>query len=105
MQLLIAILVGAAFAGALAVLGARLLVRRRLAADEREREQLVFDAHREADSIRRETQVEVREQAVQLRAELEQELGDRRAGGIKIEERALGKEEENDGKLTELERQ
>ena len=105
MQLLIAILVGAAFAGALAVLGARLLVRRRLAADEREREQLVFDAHREADSIRRETQVEVREQAVQLRAELEQELGDRRAEVIKIEERVLGKEEEIDGKLTELERQ
>jgi ribonuclease Y len=105
MQLLIAILVGAACGGALAVLGARLLVRRRLAADERERAQLVFDAHREADSIRRETQVEVREQSIQLRAELDQELGDRRAEIIKVEERVLGKEEEIGRKLTELERQ
>jgi ribonuclease Y len=105
MQLLIAILVGAALGGALAVLGARFLLRRRLAADEHERAQLMFDAHREADSIRRETQVEVREQAVQLRSELERELGDRRSEIVKIEERVLGKEEEIDRKLTELTRQ
>src|SRR3990172_12322038 len=104
MQLVIAITAGRAAGTAGAVLAARLLVTRRLAAGERDREQLAEDARRAADAIRREAQVEVREQAVKLRAEVEEELGQRRAEGIKIEERVLAKEEEIDRKLTDLDR-
>ena len=104
MQLVIAIIVGLAFGVAGAVLGARLLVGRRSAAGERDREQLVEDSRRAADGLRREAQVEAREQAVKLRAEVEEELGQRRAEVIKIEERVLAKEEDIDRKLTELDR-
>jgi len=104
MQFVIAIIVGLAVGVAGAVVAARLLVARRLAAGTQDREQLVEDARRAADAIRREAQVEVREQAVKLRAEVEEELAQRRAEVIKIEERVLAKEEEIDRKLTELER-
>src|SRR3990172_2453614 len=104
MQLVIAIIVGLAVGVAGAVVAARLLVAHRLAAGERDREQLVEDSRRAADGLRREAQVEAREQAVKLRAEVEEELGQRRAEVIKIEERVLAKEEDIDRKLTELDR-
>jgi ribonuclease Y len=64
--------------------------------------QLVEDAEREAEAVRREAQIEAREQAVLLRAEIDKELGDRREGVLKIEERVLAKEEEIERKLLEL---
>ncbi len=84
--------------------GTRVLVSRRAAAAERERERLTADAGRAAEAIRREAQVEAREQALKLRADVEQELKDKRAEIIKIEERVVTKEEEIDRKLTEFER-
>src|SRR5213082_1449610 len=54
--------------------------------------------------MRREAQIEAREQSVKLRAEVEQEVTERRAEIIKIEERVLAKEDEIDRKLTELTR-
>jgi ribonuclease Y len=62
------------------------------------------EAKRSAEAIRREAQVEAREEALKLRAEVESELREKRAEIVKIEERALGKEVEIDGKLTEFER-
>jgi ribonucrease Y len=64
--------------------------------------QLVEDAEREAEAVRREAQIEAREQAVSLRAEIDKELGDRREAVLKIEERVLAKEEEIEQKLLEL---
>jgi ribonuclease Y len=64
--------------------------------------QLVEDAEREAEAVRREAQIEAREQAVALRAEIDKELGDRREAVLKIEERVLAKEEEIERKLLEL---
>jgi len=84
--------------------GTRVLVSRRAAAAARERERLTADAGRAAEAIRREAQVEAREQALKLRADVEQELKDKRAEIIKIEERVVTKEEEIDRKLTEFER-
>ena len=49
------------------------------AAAATERERLTADAGRAAEAIRREAQVEAREQALKLRAEVEQELKDKRA--------------------------
>ena len=52
--------------------------------------------------MRREAQVDAREQAVQLRSEIEAEVQDRRLQIMKIEERVLQKEEETEAKLEEL---
>jgi len=84
--------------------GTRLLVSRRAAAAVRERELLTADAERDAEATRREAQVEAREQALRLRADVEQELKDKRAEIAKIEERVVTKEEESDRRLVELER-
>ncbi len=51
-------------------------------------------ASREAETIRREGQIEAREQAVRLRAEIEQEVADRRTEIAKIDERAQASEQE-----------
>src|SRR4051812_1223759 len=69
---------------------------------KRLRRQLLEDAEREADALRREAQIEAREQAVQLRAEIDKEHGDRREAVLKIEERVLAKEEEIERKLVDL---
>ncbi|MDQ3994079.1 MAG: ribonuclease Y [Actinomycetota bacterium] len=87
-----------------AIIGARVLMRRRFAAAEEDRKRLVTEATRAAEAIRREAQVEVREEALKLRAEAESELNDKRAEAIKAEERIATKEQEVDRKLVELER-
>jgi ribonucrease Y len=86
------------------LVGTRVLVSRRAAAAETERERVTADAVRAAEAIRREAQVEAREQALKLRADVEHELKDKRAEIAKIEERVITKEEEIDRKLTEMER-
>ncbi|HEX2046022.1 MAG TPA: ribonuclease Y [Gaiellaceae bacterium] len=99
--LILGILLGLALG---AFLGTRVFVSRRLSAAERERERLVADAERAAEAIRREAQIETRELALKLRADVEQDLRDKRAEIVKIEERVVAKEEEIDRKLTEFER-
>jgi ribonuclease Y len=84
--------------------GTRVLVSRRAAAAEADRERVTADAVRAAEAVRREAQVEARELALKLRADVEQELKDKRAEIAKIEERVITKEEEIDRKLTEIER-
>ena len=104
MFVVIGILIGLGAGAALAFIGLYALTGSRLAAARRTRQLLLTDARREADAMRRETQIEAREQSVKLRAEVEQEVSERRAEIIKIEERVLAKEDEIDGKLTELTR-
>jgi ribonuclease Y len=87
---------GAAFLSLYAFAGSR------LAAARRTRQLLIAEAKREADALQREAQIEVREESIRLRAELEEEVGARRAEIITIEERVLAREEEIDQKLTEL---
>ncbi|HEY7561006.1 MAG TPA: Rnase Y domain-containing protein, partial [Gaiellaceae bacterium] len=87
-----------------AIVGTRTHLSRRAAASEEERKRLTADAERAAEAIRREAQVEAREQALKLRADVEQEIKDKNTEVLKIEERVLGKEEDIDRKLTELER-
>jgi ribonuclease Y len=68
------------------------------------RRQLLEDAERDAETVRREAELEARERAVKLRAEIDAELSDRRESVLKIEERVLAKEEEIERKLVELAR-
>ena len=71
---------------------------------EEERRRMVADADREAETIRREAQVEARELAVRLRAEVEGELQDRRVEIAKVEERIAQREAEGEQKLVEVTR-
>ncbi len=101
--------VGAALIGFIlgaAVVGAVLLAssRSKVSVARAESERLLSDAEREAESVRREAQVDAREQAVALRSAVERELQDRRVEVAKVEERLVQKELEVDGRLTELER-
>jgi ribonuclease Y len=76
----------------------------RLGAARRMRQQLLADAKREADAIQREVQIEAREQAVKLRAEIEEELQERRSNVARTEERLITREAEVEQRLTELSR-
>src|SRR5215218_9027807 len=102
MELVIGVLVGLAVGVAAVVVAARFLLSRSAASTSAEHERLTDDARRAAEAIRREAQVEAREEALKLRAEVDQEVRDKRAEIIKIEERVLAKEEEIDRKLTDF---
>jgi ribonucrease Y len=104
MELVIGMLIGLAVGVAGAILVLRLTLGRRLDRAHGESERVRDEARRDAEAIVREARVEAREHAVKLRADVEHDLKDKRAEIIKIEERVLAKEEEIDGKLTELER-
>jgi ribonucrease Y len=100
----VGIIIGLAVGAGAAFLLLHAFAGSRLAAARRTRQLLVTEAKREADALRRESQIEAREESIRLRAELEEEVGERRAEIIKIEERVLAREEEIDQKLTELAR-
>src|SRR5438094_3143990 len=104
MFVVIGILIGLVAGAALAFIALYALAGSRLAAARRTRQLLLTEARREAEAMRREAQIEAREQSVKLRADIEQEVSERRAETLKIEERVLAKEEEIDRKLTELTR-
>jgi ribonuclease Y len=98
----VVIALAAGVGGTLLVL--RLFAGSRLEAARRTRALLLEEARRDADATRREAAIEVREQAIKLRGEVEAELRERRDAVMKIEERVLAKEDDIDGKLTELAR-
>jgi len=88
--------VGVAFLSLYAFTGSR------LAAARRTRQLLVTEARQDAEALKREAQIAAREESVRIRAATEEEVAARRAETMKIEERIFAKEEEIDGKLTEL---
>src|SRR4051794_13788965 len=115
MVVVIGIVIGLAVGAGLAFLSLYAFAGSRLAAARRTRQLLVTEAKREADVMRREAQseadafrregqIEAREATVRLRAEIEQELTERRGEMLKLEERVLAQEEDIDAKLTELTR-
>jgi ribonucrease Y len=104
MQLGIGVLIGLAAGVAAGVLGIRLFLTRRVTRAAEEQKRKAEEATRAAEAIRREAQVEAKEQGLKLRADVEQELRDKRAEIIKIEERVAAKEDEIDRKLTDFER-
>src|SRR5215210_5919809 len=87
--MLIGILIGLAAGIVAGTVAYRLWLRGRGGAAERRAALVVEDANRQADAVRREAQVEAREQSVKLRAEVEDEVRERRAQIVKIEERVL----------------
>ena len=104
MLVVIGILIGVVAGGIAGAVVSGLYRTSRLKAAQRTRQHLIADAQREAEAMRREAQIEAREQAIKLRAEIEEEVQERRGQSLKIEERLLSKEEEIEEKLTELTR-
>jgi ribonuclease Y len=76
--------------------------RLRLAEDQRRA--LLADAERESETARREAQIEAREHAIQLRADLEREIQESRVQMAKAEARAQQRESELEAKSEEFAR-
>jgi ribonuclease Y len=100
----IGVAIGIAAGVALALLAVQVFGATGVGKARRLGRQLLDDAERESESLRREAQIEAREEAFKLRAEIDAELADRRQQVLKIEERILAKEEETEHKLVELSR-
>jgi ribonuclease Y len=103
-MLVIGIVIGLALGVAAGAFAFRIWQSTRRAAAARRSGEIVAEAEREADAVRRETQVEAREERVKLRAEIEREVEERRTQILKIEERVLAREAELEEKLIELTR-
>jgi ribonuclease Y len=102
MVTVVAVVVGVVIGAAVTAAVLLWLTQSRVRTAERDRRRILSEAERDADALRREAQVDAREQAVQLRSQIEEEVQDRRRQIVKIEERVLQKEEETDAKLDEL---
>jgi ribonuclease Y len=100
----IGVAVGIVAGAALTLLAVQVFGTTGVGKARRIRRQLLEDAERDAEALRREAELAAREQALKLRAEIDTELSDRRESVLKIEERVLAKEEEIERKLVELSR-
>ncbi|MDQ4029648.1 MAG: ribonuclease Y [Actinomycetota bacterium] len=103
-MLIVGILIGLLAGAVLAMLALRLWSSSKLAAAVRERNAIVTEAQRGAETLRREAQLELKERELQLREELEREIAERREKAVAIEERVLAREQEIDNRLAELTR-
>jgi ribonucrease Y len=102
--LVAAIAIGVVVGAVVAVLVLRGWSGSRLASAAETRAAILAEAEREADTIRREAAIEVRERDVRLRADVEEEVRERRAEILKDEEGLLAREHEVEVKLRELAR-
>src|SRR5918999_270685 len=96
------IAIGLVLGAALLALVLKLQHRSGLGEAARRRDELVAEATREAENLRREAEIEAGEQAIRLKADTEQALQERRGQMAKLEERVLARQDELEGKLTEL---
>src|ERR1043166_1774764 len=93
------VLIGLIVGGAVGVLVVRSVGASRFDKALRTRQELLKDAEREAEAMRREARVEAREDAVRLRAEIEAEVQERRAQLARTEERLQTRDEELEKRL------
>src|SRR5919197_2392140 len=100
MVVVIGIAIGLVVGAGFAFLSLYAFAGSRLAGARRQRQLIVTEAKREADALRREAQIEAREESIRLRAEIEQELSERRGEIIKIEEGGVAQGGGNERQLT-----
>jgi ribonucrease Y len=96
------IAIGLVLGAALLLVALRLRGRSTIAEATARRDEVIAAAKREAENLRREAEIEAREQAVRVRAEVERDAQDRRGQITKLEERVLAKQDELEGKLSEI---
>ncbi len=98
------IVIGLVVGGVVGVLVVRTVGASRFDKAMRARQQLLQDAEREAEAMRREAHIEAREEAVKLRAQNDTEINERRTQVARAEERLQARDEELERKLIELSR-
>jgi ribonuclease Y len=104
MAVVIGILIGLVAGAGLAIVALVFTGGSRLAAARRQRQQLIQEARREIETLRREAQLEAKEEAVRLREQIERDLKTREEEALRTRERISAKEGELDRRLSELER-
>src|SRR5215210_4918905 len=104
MLLAAGIVIGLVVGGLLGVVTVRTVAASRFDKALRTRQQLLHDAEREAEAMRREARVEAREEAVRLRAEVEAEVQESRRRAGRTEERLQARDEELERRLLEISR-
>jgi ribonuclease Y len=104
LAIVIGILIGLAAGSLAVVLSFRFLGGTRLAAARHARQLMLAEARREAESLKREAQLETKEESVRLRSELERDLQERRTETIQAQERLRAKEDEIQRRLLEVDR-
>jgi ribonucrease Y len=102
LPLIIGLVIGVAVGAVAVTVALRVLGAPKLTESRRRREEILNEAEREAETMRREAQIEALEQAVKLRADVERELEERSGRITKIEERLLAKEDEIGRRLGEV---
>jgi ribonuclease Y len=98
------ILIGLLAGFAIAWVAVSFFTDSKLAAARRTRNLLLEEARREADALRRESELAAKEEASRLRDETELQLETRRAAAIEAEQRVLVEQENATRKLEELHR-
>ena len=104
MGIVICILIGLIAGGGLTVAALAFTGSSRLAAARRTRQLLIQEARGEADALRREAQLEVKEAAVRLREELDHDAKARQVEAAQEQERLSAQHGELERRLRELER-
>ena len=104
MTIVIGILIGLVTGGLLVAAMLALSGGARLSAVRRTRQLLIQEARREAEALRREAQLEAKEEAVRLREEIDRDLKTREAEALRAQERARAKESDMERRVSELER-
>jgi len=98
------LLIGLVVGGVVGAVAIRTVGASRFDKALRTRQELLQDAQREAEAMRREARVEAREEAVKLRAGIEAENQERRSQLARVEERVEAKQQEVDASLEEIRR-
>jgi ribonucrease Y len=104
MAIVIGILIGLVVGAALAVAALVLSGGSRLAAARRQRQLLLQEARREAEALRREAQLEAKEESVRVRQELERDVNARQAESLRMQERLAAKDGDLGRRTVELDR-
>ena len=104
MLVALGLLIGLVVGGMLGAVAIRKVGASRFDKALRTRQQLLQDAEREAETMRREARIEAREEAVKLRTGIEAENQERRAQLLRIEERVEAKQAEIETALEEIRR-
>ena len=104
MAIVIGILIGLVVGGALAAVGLAFTGGTRLAAARRTRQLLIQEARREADALRREAQLEAKEEAVRLREEIDRDVKARQTESLRAQQRISTQEADVERRVSELER-
>jgi ribonuclease Y len=104
MLVALGLLIGLVVGGLLGALAIRTVGASRFDKALRTRQELLQDAEREAEAMRREARVEAREEAMKLRAGVDAENQERRAQLARLEERVDAKQHEVEAALEEIRR-